>query len=258
MKKRFFAFGCSLTKHNWSTWADVVALNFPESMNFGIGGASNQYIFDKFLEADLKYKFNPETDVVGVMLTGVNRFSWKLRYNLWRTNGDIQHILDQPDNPAYPAIKQFTDKMWNHNWAVHNTWIAAASIQNILKNRNIDHFILKGIDFDHYQQDYKLFGLDNEALRNIREVDSITLNKLALESLYLETGAVAAYFKKEDQHDGHPHPATHLEFVKQYLPQYVNPSIEEKFNYLSEGFYSESIEECKKIYAERRKELCLT
>lgn len=257
MKTRFFAFGCSLTKHHWATWADAVGLNFPQSINFGTGGASNYYIFNKFLEADLEYNFNPETDVVGIMLTGVNRFSWKLRCDDWMTNGDIENILAQPDNPAHVAIKQLSTSMWNHNWAVQNTWIAALSMQKILKTRNIDHFILKGLDFDHYIEDPKLFELDTEATKNIKVVNSIPLNDLSMEQFSKKSGKTSVYFKKENVTDGHPYPTTYLDFVKTYLPQYVNPLVEEKFNYLSEGFYNDSLEECNRIWLERRKELCL-
>ena len=95
MKTRFFAFGCSLTKHKWSTWADAVGLNFSQSINFGQGGASNYYIFNKFLETDLEYNFNSESDVVGIMLTGINRFSWKIRHNHWMTSGEIENIIDE-------------------------------------------------------------------------------------------------------------------------------------------------------------------
>ena len=61
MTSRCFAFGCSITKHYWGTWADLIGSNFDEYYNFGKGGSSNTFIMNRFLGADAEINFNPET-----------------------------------------------------------------------------------------------------------------------------------------------------------------------------------------------------
>ena len=43
--KRFFAFGCSFTRYEWITWADIIAYHIKESYNYGRSGGGNSYIF---------------------------------------------------------------------------------------------------------------------------------------------------------------------------------------------------------------------
>ena len=59
--KRFFAFGCSLTRYHWPTWADIIAREIPESYNYGQSGAGNLFISNQVVEANVRHKFN-DTD----------------------------------------------------------------------------------------------------------------------------------------------------------------------------------------------------
>ena len=63
---RFFAFGCSFTDYQWTTWADIVAAAYPgaEYFNLGRGGTSNQLILYRMMEADQLYNFNKEDLII--------------------------------------------------------------------------------------------------------------------------------------------------------------------------------------------------
>jgi hypothetical protein len=255
MKTRFFAFGCSLTSYNWPTWADVVALNFDEYYPRAKGGASNYFILNNFLETFLRVDFNPETDFVALMITGVDRFSWRVKGPNWVTGGDIAHILAQPENNAHKATVDFCNSMWNQNWAIHNTWITVSTIKKLLTDRGIKHIILKGIDFEFYKEPefIELFDLDQASVKNIDDLTALVDSPCALQTFQEDKKLPGIYFPKDNHYDGHPAPEVHLEYVEKILPQFVNEDVINKFKDLSEGFQEKSFAEFSEIFHSKRK-----
>jgi hypothetical protein len=87
--KRAFAFGCSFTKYDYPTWADLMFDQLPniECYNFASPGGGNQFISSRIAEANVRFKFC-ETDLVMVMYTTVLRED---RYidGRWQTLGNI-------------------------------------------------------------------------------------------------------------------------------------------------------------------------
>ena len=66
--QRFVTLGCSFTRWNWPTWADLLAREMPDAkfINVGKGGAGNPYIVTMLNYLSRRYNFGPET-LVGVM-----------------------------------------------------------------------------------------------------------------------------------------------------------------------------------------------
>ena len=85
--KRFFAFGCSLTKYNWPTWADIIATEVSEYYNYGQSGGGNLFIANSIVEANLTHKFT-EDDLVIVMWSSVSRED-RYKNGKWQTPGNI-------------------------------------------------------------------------------------------------------------------------------------------------------------------------
>lgn len=85
--KRFFAFGCSLTKYYWPTWADIIAKEIPESYNYGQSGGGNLFIASQITEANIRYKFN-DNDLVMVMWSSISREDRWIK-GKWLTPGNI-------------------------------------------------------------------------------------------------------------------------------------------------------------------------
>lgn len=82
MYKRIFAFGCSMTKYAWPTWADIYGIDKTNFYNYGKSGAGNQYIATKVTEVDIN-----EDDLVLVMWSNHTRLdSYK---ESWITPGNI-------------------------------------------------------------------------------------------------------------------------------------------------------------------------
>lgn len=66
--KRFFAFGCSLTKYHCPSWADLISKEMPQAtyINFGVPGSGNTLISYRIAESNSRYSFN-DTDLIMVM-----------------------------------------------------------------------------------------------------------------------------------------------------------------------------------------------
>jgi hypothetical protein len=123
---RFFAFGCSYTLYSWATWADFVGANFDEYYNYGRSGCSNTYIMNRVIEADVKFNFN-NNDVVMIMLTGLNRFSYLPIDGDWATQGDLPSYLYHTKDKK---IEWFLKNMWSESFAVYSSWTATTAIKN--------------------------------------------------------------------------------------------------------------------------------
>ena len=216
MKSRFFAFGCSLTNYIWPTWADIVGANFDEFFNFGRGGASNFYILSKLLEADQQFDLNPETDTVIVMTTGINRYSFLEDDRTWCTEGDVSENV-----PITP---------WNNDWAIYQSWVAITAMKTLLKEKNIKHLFLTGLNFDHYIETPTLFNIGQWSIDRLKQIKSICKTKSALYPL-----AVPRVGPQRIT-DGHPFPAEHLDFVTNTFPEYITEKSLERYNFLFDGF----------------------
>lgn len=242
MNSRFFAFGCSYTKWIWPTWADFIGINFSEYYNCGRGGASNSYIMQKLIEVDHQYKFNPETDFVTIMITGVNRFSF-YHESEWRTFGDMSgySILNKPpvagrkliDKPYFHELKSFVTDLWNPDWAVYNTWISVIAIKNFLVAKNIPHKLLLALETDHWVEKPGLVGItDIISNKKIAEVIQILDNRVPLSTL---TRRDATKFQ-DGTCDGHPTMSMHYDYVKKNFPEFVTETSDSFFQSMNEQF----------------------
>jgi hypothetical protein len=104
MANRFFAFGCSFTKHAWPTWAHCSAELHrrmgvvDHTYNFGCGGASNKLIAHTVMLAKAVHNIDSE-DIVYIMWTTPDRTdTWACSSNIhtgihegWHPQGSIFH-----------------------------------------------------------------------------------------------------------------------------------------------------------------------
>jgi hypothetical protein len=115
--QRLFVFGCSFTKWQYPTWADILATSMPNIpyYNYGCAGAGNQFIFTKLQEADIQHTFTAN-DLVIVQWTNIrreDRFDEKTA--MWLTPGNIYtQTIYSPDyveqyvNDTHSAIRDYT------------------------------------------------------------------------------------------------------------------------------------------------------
>lgn len=84
---KLFTYGCSFTKFEWSTWADIVGSTFPEHINYGRTGAGNHYIFNHVMQSIAKKEIT-KNDTVIVCWSGIDRED-RFYKNKWLVGGTI-------------------------------------------------------------------------------------------------------------------------------------------------------------------------
>jgi hypothetical protein len=251
MKKRLFVFGCSLTAYTYPTWADIISINYDEYYNYGRTGGSNTLIMNRLIEVNEKFKFNPETDTVIIMISGIGRFSYvDPNSNYWQCNGEIK-------SNAYSTNKKhlinFVENMWSEDGAVYMSWVAIKTIKFILTTLSIPHTILMGISFDSYLK-------PNEFLKET----SVTLTKEILELIDTKQplqdwtnhenyklknpndGTVT--WKVNNNPDGHPSPEMHYKFIKTFHPEWTNDKTDSMLKYFQSNLDYESPEICSTLF----------
>jgi len=210
MNKRFFSFGCSFTRWCWPTWSDYIGLNFDEYYNYGCGGADNKNILYRLLLADKKYKFTSD-DTIMIMFTSFNRLSYVDKDFTIHNIGDL---VD--DNLKLHPI----GKNYNFETAIYDNYIAIQSAKSILESKNIKYELLQSMKHDFYHDN---FEAGEDIKKNLD--DCLDLFKYPV----MENWCYENYdFMKEkviwkDNHaqDGHPTMKHHLDFVKEFFPQYI-------------------------------------
>ena len=210
MNKRFFSFGCSFTRWCWPTWSDYIGLNFDEYYNYGCGGADNKNILYRLLLADKKYKFTSD-DTIMIMFTSFNRLSYVDKDFTIHNIGDL---VD--DNLKLHPI----GKNYNFETAIYDNYIAIQSAKSILESKNIKYELLQSMKHDFYHDN---FEAGEDIKKNLD--DCLDLFKYPV----MENWCYENYdFMKEkviwkDNHaqDGHPTMKHHLDFVKDFFPQYI-------------------------------------
>jgi hypothetical protein len=84
---RLFTFGCSFTRYQWPTWADILGRKFSYYENWGSQGSGNQYILNSVIESNQRNKFTPN-DTVIIMWTTVARADYYTN-SAWVGGGDV-------------------------------------------------------------------------------------------------------------------------------------------------------------------------
>ena len=137
--KRFFAFGCSFTRYNWPTWADIIGHVTPEYYNYAQSGGGNLFISNSIVEANLKHNFTTN-DLIIVMWTSICRED-RYKNGLWSTPGNIY------------AEGVFEPKKFVEDWADNRFYLMRdlAIIEQshaYLKSLPCDFDMLKMIEFE--------------------------------------------------------------------------------------------------------------
>lgn len=103
--KRLITVGCSFTKYQWPTWANILAheMSHAEFINLGKSGAGNPFISYKVAEGHTRLKYNKD-DLIVIMWSTFCREDRYLNDN-WHTPGNIFTQQFYPDS----FVKKFCD-----------------------------------------------------------------------------------------------------------------------------------------------------
>jgi len=223
-KTRCFSFGCSYTEWLWPTWADFIGSNFDTYTNFGRGGASNTFIMNKLFEWNDTIQFNPETDYILVMFTGIDRYSYiDKKTKTWQTNGDLRNLTDKYNSdPSYKVISDFVENVWNEKWAVYQSWISIKTVKEFLISKNLKHKILMGIDNSYYVTDSDILDIDFDDIKKINDIYNMLDIKESLDE-FVGPNKEVTYFSKDNYSDTHPTPPQHFKYISKHFPEFVTP-----------------------------------
>jgi hypothetical protein len=222
--KRLFTFGCSFTKYNYPTWADITALYVApkEYYNFGRQGAGNMYITNMISQADEYFNFQSD-DLVIVMWSDLNRED---RYYMpmreparWECHGNTA-------NQAF--FKKFTKRFSN---PVHSALRDYANIK-------LANFLLQNKTQVHNLQMVDIVDTDKHNLKDLEKLANLyktTLNKIApsFYKLIWDNNRIENKIKRNNMIFGtpwyvdmHPDIYEHKEFVKKVFNIDLSDEIE--------------------------------
>jgi hypothetical protein len=217
-----------MTSWIWGTCADFIGSNFDEYYNAGKPGASNTFIMNRLIEIDNKFKLNPETDTVIIGMTGFGRLSFYK--NGWQTHGDI---LWQ-DRPHPEAVNIF-----NHKWALYNSYIAMKIIKEYLIMKKIKHYIYAAVDYEHWITDPNLMNIDRLDVDKVKEIESLLDVKEPLNMFAhrLEQSAGGGGIKFADgDYESHPSQKAHYSYFCKYFPEFNTLDAQHIFDHFEKNF----------------------
>ena len=88
---RFFAFGCSLTRCTYPTWADILGREFDHYENWGRGGSGNQFIFHSLIECHKRNNFTSSDTVIVQWATTLREDRYVDKKGGWIGGGTLQN-----------------------------------------------------------------------------------------------------------------------------------------------------------------------
>lgn len=228
-KRRFFSFGCSFTKDwNCPTWVDFIGIQFDEYYNLAMPGSSNTLIMQRFIESDLFYNFNKETDVIMVGISGLGRFSFPVtKYNdhvkkdmdHFYSRGDIDSILSSDsDTPEITEIVEFVKTKYSKKrYNVFDSFIAVKVIKDLLESKGIEHKIISALDYKIYIDNYEMYGISEQLKSYVIKIQDMLDVKESINE-----------FDNFSEH--HPTPKTYYSFLEKHLPEYLTEKSVELLN----------------------------
>lgn len=215
---RIFAFGCSFTSYHWPTWADIYAHDNPDKdyYNYAAQGLGNVAISTLVLEADLRYNFTEEDEIL-ILWSGVNRNDIYYTHRRWdQGSGSVLHL-----HPPYD--KNYIDKFW----CLENDYIKTMTSMiyvNKLYNKftKIQDTIVEKSNLDN---EINATGISTEQKQNLKKIKYLYEPELPK----MKRGFHTMYYKKDyfkRFNDTHPEIKDHINFLKTHGIKISNSTVE--------------------------------
>lgn len=205
---RLFTFGCSFTKYQWPTWADILGRDYKEYYNYGMSGGGNLFIFDSLVEAIATHNINKD-DIVTIMWTNVTRDDrYSENHNGWLKYGNIY------TSEGY-LTEEFIEKFITVRGCYVRDMPLIFAAYKLLSNLGCKFYFTSMVDIDSPNQYMynkagnikDVLSVYNEALKIIRPSIFKTIFGYRWNSR----------FKKQDPH---PHPIDYLDYIERVLPEF--------------------------------------
>ena len=254
---RLFTFGCSMTRYDWPTWADLAGSKWNYYENLGKPGAGNHFIFHSVIECDMVNKFT-SNDMVAIMWSGPARHDfysgnrWGHVNNIFNTDNKIAHcpdgywldtfcfmhtICEILDNKKIPYVMLSWIDYIKLNSKFHKKYTNLLQKIKYIKISSKPNLVPKISNIDNLMQVLyeALHGPDWPSLENIKNNQYSTTPEIQKEieifwqNLEKEPGVNIASMEM----DSHPWPSEHLNMAKKIFPKLkFGTDIEEWVNLL--------------------------
>jgi len=126
--RHVWCFGCSFTKYDWQTWADLLEKKYTKVSNLGRAGAGNVYIFSEIMRQYLNGNIS-HNNLLMVCWTGHYRMDMKYK-GKWLSPGNL---LTQD---TYPI--EFVKKHCDPQYFLERDLYLAYTVNHIFKGRIIN------------------------------------------------------------------------------------------------------------------------
>tara|TARA_S200000501_G_scaffold208847_1_gene196131 strand:+ start:5667 stop:6434 length:768 start_codon:yes stop_codon:yes gene_type:complete len=209
MYKRIFAFGCSMTKYRWPTWADIYASDkTTEFYNYAHSAAGNQFIANQVVEASQRFKWDDD-DLVLVMWSGITREDRYLANN---------HIVLNPVDDSQPRIEYWPNKYLPDNGGWMHVPVKVQYDDIAGKGfliRDLATVKLTETFLSNFK--YKMFQMtpfESEGDGEVYEIYDKPNYPCLLESVGGEWPHIKCTYDDSHDSDRHPDPKMHFEFLE--------------------------------------------
>ena len=242
---RLYTFGCSFTSYRYPTWSDFVGQEFDVYENWGQSGAGNFYIATQLHECNQINKFTSD-DTVLIMLSSFTRYDFIDHTSHFHTTGNIysQDYLDE----------KFITKYWSEEFGFYSTWFCINSIINLLKLTGCKYKIMCAFDLLKAETKSELFEDSSKPrIENCTKYFKEVLPEINMKDWFDDSGD-GYYEFVGHQPDYHPKISTHHNWVKEFLPEYYKPYMDDlrkDWESLMRPTYEETIENFDKILSRR-------
>ena len=220
MKSRIFTFGCSFTEYVWPTWADII-LYKNIGYNLGVIGGGFDMILYRLLEADRKFKFTKNDNIIII-------FTTPLRWDILR--GDTELTWECKGQVTTSEYKEYENKFYTLDGLLYKSFYNIFLIVDFLNKRNLN-FLIGSINnvFENYDNHFEYSKLNTEILdlidyvKNIAELKLLDFHSFLYNSQSKFNKSWKVTKKWADgMLDYHPRPEEHLEWVNKVLLKHLN------------------------------------
>jgi|TARA_B100001094_G_scaffold94241_1_gene90170 hypothetical protein len=205
--KRLFTYGCSMTGHDWPTWADILGQEIPLYQNYGLPGSGNQLISTRFVQSIVTENLNNNDFHSNDMILIMFSTTWREdRYinNHWRVNGNLANA----QHSKYYKMWKENKEWFNESHCRYRDLIYMYSIKEMLINRDCLSYLCTMSD--ELQDQYKLSD----------EIEKLTQYILPFLGYDMLNKGCNGHFPKYSHmpSEYHPSPAQHFTFLKNLFP----------------------------------------
>lgn len=195
---RLFTFGCSFTQYMWPTWATIIGYDTEAEMkNFALSGLGNVGIHHRIIEADMKYKFQPD-DKIMILWSSFTRED-RFKDGVWEAYGSV-----------FNAGCKYNNRTWIKNhWNLQNDLVKNMTAIITVNKLYKDIIYWQGHSFAPFTSEATDQFDDSETYQNLKDFYD---SQVEIPWHLFETSLPFGLLQ-----DSHPDPIGHLDKVEHWI-----------------------------------------